>query len=480
MFSVLAFDLGATSSRGIVFSIINGNITQQEVYRFTGYKYFDSTKNAYFWNINDIISQIKSIILTASIKYDIQSIGIDSWGCDFVLLDSHNHKLMDPLCYETMLMNENYNICEELPEYFFEITGIPNSPINTSSQLIYLKRNYPEIISQAHSLLMIPDYILFLLTGCKYSESSIASTTQLFDLEKRTWSKNLVDYLEIPMKIFPKIILPFSRIGYFEINDSTSIPIHSIVSHDTACAVFTIPESSSPIYFISSGTWSIIGEKNEIGLLKSKGLSTSYSYEQAGDGKILKLKNILGMWYIEKVANEMQNTTNEHFNIPDIQELLMKKIPKNNVIDLDKIKLSSHNNISKSLIKIYGKYGHMESIDIFQIIYQNLAFKYADILSDLNHNKYPIFIFGGGSKSKFMNQLITNITQSKVIPIYDEASALGNSIAQFIALNLIKPKDEAYKLLKNIFDLKEYTPINNPIFNEYHLIYINNKRGNAK
>lgn len=213
MTTVLSFDLGATSARGVLFSLSNGKIIEEKIYRFTDYQLIDATRNTIHWNIDKLISEIKQIIMIASSEYCIESIGFDTWGCDFGLLDASGKLIMPPLCYQTMLKEENLHYGLSLPSIFQERTGIPNASINTSSQLLYLKDHYPEVLKKAAHLLMMPDLIHYLLTGAIWTESSIASTSQLFDINQNQWALDLVKLLGISTSLFSTIVLPYTQIG---------------------------------------------------------------------------------------------------------------------------------------------------------------------------------------------------------------------------------------------------------------------------
>ncbi|MCC1500514.1 FGGY family carbohydrate kinase, partial [Enterococcus hirae] len=320
MSTILAFDLGATSARGIVFSLMNGQIKEEKVYRFTDYQVIDPNKDEIHWNIEKIMTNIKEIITLATTEYVIESIGIDTWGCDFGLIDKKGQLVLPPLCYQTMLKEPNLHYGGDLPTHFHERTGIPNASINTSSQLLYLKEHYPEQLNKASTLLMMPDLIHFLLTGTILTESSIASTSQLFDIDKHQWASDLIEQLGISPSLFSTIVLPYTKIGLINLAEK-QLPIHSVMSHDTASAIFALPTNDHSCFFLSSGTWSVLGEKSERGILVNHPLDTNYSYEQAGDGKILKLKNMLGMWFIEEAlafSNQTQSIT-----IQQIQDMLL-------------------------------------------------------------------------------------------------------------------------------------------------------------
>lgn len=472
MRTILAFDLGATSARGIVYCLDNGILQEKEVHKFTDYQIF-AQKNEIRWDINKIVIEIQKIIEITSTNYALESIGFDSWGCDFGLINRAGELMMPPLCYQTMLQEKNLHYGMNLPDHFRLRTGISNASINTSSQLLYLKENYPELLEQAEHLLMIPDLIQYLLTGSILTESSIASTSQLFDIQKQQWAFDLIAELEIPTKCFSTIVLPYTKIGFVKTEKDT-IPIHSVMQHDTASAIYALPTSDHASYFLSSGTWSVLGQKAESGLILRHPLETNYSYEQSGDGKILKLQNMLGMWFIEEALHEV-NQMNA-ISIQHIQVLLEKEPSIDFFFDNQDASFLGKGLFIPELRK-YGKQHNLPLLDstgkLFLAIYQNLAFKYAYTFSCLmGENRKTIFLFGGGSKSEFLNQLTADLTKCTVAVCYSESSALGNALAQFLALKAIRTREEIVLLVNDNHPPEYFLPRRNEAFEHSYQHYI--------
>lgn len=468
MKTVLAFDLGATSARGVVYSLENKQLIEQEVYRFQNYQLVNQQTEEIFWDIRKIIQEIQQIVKDASLTYDIESIGFDTWGCDFGLLNAAGELILSPLCYQTMLQEKNHHYGRDLPERFRLKTGIANASINTSSQLLYLKEHYPKELEDAESLLMIPDLIHYLLVGTQLSESSIASTSQLFDLKKQHWAIDLIEELGIKPSLFSTIVLPYTPIGRIQ-TDEKEIPIFSIMSHDTASAVYALPTNESDCYFLSSGTWSILGQKTEPGLLLQQALSTTYSYEQSGDGKLLKLQNMLGMWFIE----EALQTTD--LSIQEIQKIIVENAPQPFFFDIDDPRFLGKGTFVSAL-KEYGEAKNFPPLDtsrsLFLAIYQNLACKYAQTFEALMRQPFqPIFLFGGGSKSAFLNQLTANLTRCVVKVCHSESSALGNALAQLFAIKAIRTREELVTIVETYKKVVVYSPQANQQFEQIYLPY---------
>lgn len=471
MTAVLAFDLGATSARGIVYRLENGYLEEAEVFRFDQYQYYLSSSKEYHWDMRKIKRNIKKIIAKAYHQYQIQSIGFDTWGCDFGLIDENNQLVMDPLSYQTMLLQENSHYGRDLPDLFRQKTGIENASINSSSQLIYLKEKHPEKIKKAKKLLMMPDLIHFLLTGSLLSETSIASTSQLFDLEKNNWSCELLKKIDIDPALFSTIVLPYTQVGTVPI-EQAAIPVYSVMQHDTASAVYALPSTEHTSIFLSSGTWSVLGKKEESGISLRHPLQNGYSYEQSGDGKILQLKNLLGMWYIEEALTAIQKK--HSLTIEDLQPLNNTK-PISFYFDTGDHRFSKKGEFT-ALLESYGQkqgYSRLSSPqELITTIYQNLAFKYTMIFEGLiTQSPQTIFLFGGGSRSSWLNQLLADLTKCTITVCYPESSALGNALAQYTSLNEIKSQEELIMLVANYAPLKHYHPKKNDSFEDAYKIY---------
>lgn len=449
MNTVLAFDLGATSARGIVYTFSSGRLEEKEIYRFTDYQIFHQEKPEMYWNFPKLLKEIKTIISIAAQSYQIDSIGFDSWGCDFGLINKEGELVMLPLCYQTMLFEENLHYGHDLPPCFQEKTGIANASINTSSQLLFLKEHYPDALLNADKLLMIPDLIHYFLTGQVLAESSIASTSQLFDMKQQQWSLELIKKLALPPTLFSTIVLPFTKVGDFK-TEKYSIPIHSVIQHDTASAVYALPTNEDTNYFLSSGTWSVLGQKTERGLILENPLDNQYSYEQAGDGKVLKLQNLLGMWFIEEALQEVN--AKQPLTIQEVQTMLAENQPLRFFFN-NQDPIFSNKGKFVATLKKYGEENQFPLLktasQLFLTIYQNLVFKYVHVFTNLMDKPgKTIFLFGGGSKSSFLNQLIADLTQCQVAVCTSESSALGNALAQLAALNFLRTRDNLVAVIQ--------------------------------
>jgi len=309
-FPALAIDIGASSGRHILGHLEDGKLILQEIYRFpngmkeqNGHKCWD-TENLF----GHILTGMKKCRELGAIP---ATVGIDTWGVDFVLLDKDGKKLGDAVGYRD---NRTDGIDKEvlrlIPEQeLYRRTGIQKSNINTIYQLMAVKTQTPELLQQAETMLMIPDYFNFLLTGVQSTEYTIASTTQLLNPYTREWDRELINMLGFPQKLFGKIRQPGTVLAPLspEIAKEVGYNCHVIVtpSHDTASAVLAVPSSNTDSLYISSGTWSLMGTQLTAPLCTEECRKANLTNEGGYGGTVRFLKNIMGLWMIQSVRREL-------------------------------------------------------------------------------------------------------------------------------------------------------------------------------
>ncbi|WP_198957398.1 rhamnulokinase [Paenibacillus selenitireducens] len=265
---VLAFDFGASSGRAILGTFDGERITLEEVHRFSN----DPVRinGTLYWDVLRLFHEIKQGMLLAHHQGGFDSIGIDTWGVDFGLIDEHGCLLENPIHYRDQRTNGLLQRCSDWisNDQFYAITGNQFMEINTAYQLRSLVEQRPHLLERAHKLLLMPDLFNYLLTGEMQTEYTIASTTQLMDAHERIWSQPVIEALEIPDRLFTDIVQPNTIIG--TLSDSIAselgippVPVISVASHDTQSAVMAVPTKDKDFVFISCGTWSLIGTELE-------------------------------------------------------------------------------------------------------------------------------------------------------------------------------------------------------------------------
>ena len=306
MKKVLVFDIGASNGRAMLATFNGETIFLEEIYRFSNDAV--TINGSMFWDILYLFRQIMLGIIKCVLNghKDIISIAFDTWGVDFALLDKDGDLLSNPYHYRdkrTQNIDKHIEKRLGLNELYMQ-SGIQNMWFNTSFQLLAMIMSKRLQLERAEHLLMIPDLIGYFFTGVIRNEFSVASTTQLFDINLMRWNDALIRSLNVPSKIFGQVIQPGEKLGRIKEELAQELGIEpldiiAVASHDTASAVIAIPQTSKNIGFISSGTWSIIGIELEKPIINKKALEYGFSNEGLMQGKIKFLKNVMGLWLLQ-------------------------------------------------------------------------------------------------------------------------------------------------------------------------------------
>jgi rhamnulokinase/L-fuculokinase len=282
--NVLAFDFGASSGRAMIGSFDGEKIALEEKHRFSNDPVF--LNDTLFWDTPRQIYEIKQGILKCGKNAAIESIGIDTWGVDFGLIDKNGYLLENHVHYrDTRTRGQIGEVAKIVPRSeLYARTGIQFEEFNTIYQLYSLVKSRPELIERVQSLLLTPDLFNYFLTGEKRTEYTIASTTQLLDVNARSWDFDLIDRLNIPRGIFTGIIEPGSISGRLSESVCSELNVQSanvisVASHDTASAVVAVPATGDDFVFLSSGTWSVLGIESDRPILTKASLERDFSNE---------------------------------------------------------------------------------------------------------------------------------------------------------------------------------------------------------
>lgn len=475
--NVLAIDLGATSGRAILGVLDNGTIELNEISRFNNYS--NHEEDEITWNINKIMKEIFSAMVKAEKKYGFDSIAVDTWGVDIGLLDSEGDLIRNPVHYRD---ERNKGMIDEAIKKMslrdlYDGSGIQIMEINTLFQLLQLKKNEPEVYDKTSSMLLMPDLINYLLAGKKYAEKSIASTTQLFNPKTLQWNEELIKDFGLKENLFPPILSPGKEIGVIKdsILKELNIPakkVISIASHDTASAVLSVPSKDDNFTFLSSGTWSLLGQQLNEPIINDETFALNVANEVGADDKITFLSNITGMWILEECKKYYANQGIK-YSYKDIMDLSAEVKNNNTFIDVDDEAFVSPNEMPAK-IKKYAKNTKQEIPDtpaeIFRVIYESLALKYKFIETKVSNSTKldleKLYIVGGGSKANILNQMTADAMNKRVIAGPSEATSMGNVIMQFYTLGYIATIDEAKSIVGNLDEVREYSPESTELWND--------------
>ena len=423
----LAIDIGASSGRHIIGYMDNGELKLEEIYRFKNGPV--SFNNHLIWDIDYLFDEVKEGIKIAIEKYkDIVSMSIDTWAVDYVLLE--NDKTIYPVyAYRDDRTDLSVKEVSKIMKYedMYKITGCQFQKFNTVFQLYRDKMEGR--LDKATDFLMIPEYLIYRLTGKKVKEITNASTTGIYDYNKKEYSDVIIDKLGLKKSLFKEVIGSYETVGYFtkEIEDEVkgNILVKLCATHDTGSAVEGIKLKDNSIY-ISSGTWSLLGVKRDELLISDESFKYNYSNE-LGPTYVRLQKNIMGLWITQNLKKELNKGFVE---LADMAE----ESTYNELFNVNDDRFFSPTNTKDSIIG-YFKEKNMElpknDKDIIRSTYRSLAYSYKEAIDELEtitNNKYDyLYIVGGGAQNKFLNKCIMEFIKNKeiiILPI--EATSIGN------------------------------------------------------
>lgn len=467
---VLAFDFGASSGRAMIGTFDGEKIELEEIHRFSNDPVL--INNVLYWDTLRQLFEIKLGITKAVNNGGFLSIGIDTWGVDFGLIDENGDMIGNPVHYRD---ERNDGMMEELfkvipSEELYDKTGLQFMRFNTIFQLYYLAKHKPEVLEKAKKLLFMPDLFAYFLTGETNSEYTILSTSQLLDPKKGEIIWDELEKLGIPKDIFPPVVDAGTCIGKLsdEICKELGAPkadFIAVASHDTASAVVSVPALKPGFVYISCGTWSLMGTELDSPVINE--LSAKYNVtNEGGFGRTTRfLKNIMGLWLIQESRRQWQREGID-VSFAQLEEEALACQPFRSFIDPDANDFVSPGNMPER-VRDFCKRTNQQVPEtrgqIMRCIYESLAMKYRNvfaILTEATEKKYnAIHIVGGGTKDKFLCQLTANACNVDVVAGPIEATALGNVAVQLIGLKEIANLAEARKVISNSFEPKNYNPI---------------------
>lgn len=465
MNKVLAFDMGATSIRGIVGYIADGKLITEEVMRMS-----HSIKNKdgrLYWDFDAILDKIVNTIIE---NKDVSCIGIDTWGVDFGMIDKDGELIDTPFSYR----DEKYSIGrEEAKSKISELEIFKNSgnqimTINTVFQLLTLKKLNPDIYEKADKLLMMPDLIFYMLTGKKVGEETIWSTTGLYDMGKKKVSDTIFEKLELKKSLVPEIVKATEVVGNtkdsrIEVLKSLNIDVIPVCTHDTASALLmTDSFLDEDSMFLSCGTWSLIGSAVDECIITDEAYENNLTNELGFDSKPMFFKNITGLYLLEKYKSQLEKKLGRKISFDEISAYvngLDKKLP---TIDMDAEVFARESIDVKTEIDkfVENNGGNIpeDEFDYFAVIYESMVNKYIEVKTDiekiLHKNFKRIHIIGGGAKSSVLTSMIANKMGVAVKAGPYESSALGNILLSLLHMKEVKDLKTGIELILGSCEIK--------------------------
>lgn len=479
----LAIDLGATSGRAIVGTIKDGLLELNEINRFANP--IINIQERSYWNLYHLYNEIlNSIRYTVEKGIKISSLGIDTWGVDFVCFGKDGELLRMPYSYRDI---KNIGAADEFfkrvpKETVYKKTGNQIMDINSLFQLDTQRRNESSIFPQIDKILFTPDALAYLLTGNMVTEYTIASTSQMVNPHEKKFDKDLLDAIGLSEDNFAPIVFSGTKIGTLsetvkQATGAGDIDVIAVAGHDTASAVFAIPAKDDNFAYLSSGTWSLMGVESEHPVITDEAYDLNFTNEGGADGSIRLLKNSCGMWLIEQCKKEWDKENK--LTYPEIVDAAQKAKPFQCFINTDSDLFSSPDSMIESIqeyCKNTNQYVPQSIGEIARCIYESLAFRYRQNLEELKQlHSRPIerlHIIGGGSNNNLLNQFTANSIGIEVLAGPCEATAMGNIMLQAKAKGLVNNKAEVRQIVAASTELTQFTPQNADVWNNHYNNYL--------
>ena len=488
-----AVDLGATSGRTIIGHLEKDAFNLEEVTRFPNN--LIEQGGHFYWDIYALyFEMIRGLKEVARRGLEITSIGIDTWGVDFVLIGEDNAILRNPRAYRdpiTFEAMDDYlkNVLSRREVY--DITGIQLMNFNSLFQLYAMKQEGNAALKHAQKILFVPDALSWMLTGEEVCEYTIASTSQLLDPRSKELDEKLLSSLGLTRQLFGKMVQPGTVIGTLteEVQKMTglgAVPVIAVAGHDTGSAVAAVPAKDEHFAYLSSGTWSLMGIETQEAIINDLSYERNFTNEGGIEGTTRFLKNICGMWLYERcrkewaasaIAMEQAAAALSH---PELQGSAMQVEAFRSLINPDDPLFANPASMLEA-IRQYCRQTHQAvpetPAEICRCIFDSLAMRYKQVFQWLQEfSSTPLnilHIIGGGSLNQYLNQFTANATGVTVLAGPQEGTAIGNIMLQAKSAGIVKDIWEMRKIIANSLQLVKYEPQDQAVWDAAFETYLN-------
>ena len=480
-----AVDLGATSGRTIIGSISNGKFDLEEVTRFPNN--LIETGGHFYWDIYALyFEMIRGLKEVASRGLQITSIGIDTWGVDFVLIGDDGAILRNPRSYRdpiTFDAMDDYLKHVISRQEVYDVTGIQFMNFNSIFQLYAMQREQNSALRQAAKILFVPDALSWMLTGNAVCEYTIASTSQLLDPRTKQLDERLLASLQLSRSKFGRMVSPGSVIGVLtdEVQKLTGlgpVPVIAVAGHDTASAVAAVPAKNEQFAYLSSGTWSLMGIETKDAVINERSYELNFTNEGGVEGTTRFLKNICGMWLYERCRKEWPEEVRQ-LSHPELQGSAMTIEPFRSIINPDDDLFANPSSMIEAIqtyCKNSGQPVPETPAEICRCIFDSLALRYRQVFQWLKEfssfDLSVLHIIGGGSLNKFLNQFTANSLGVQVLAGPQEGTAIGNIMLQAKASGLVSDIWEMRRIIANSLQLVKYEPTDKALWDQGYEKYM--------
>jgi rhamnulokinase len=470
--SFLAFDLGASSGRGILGRFDGSILKIEEIHRFPNEPV--AMAGHLYWDFPRLYREVLAGMRAASGlagSDGIAALGMDTWGVDYGLLDAQGELIGNPYHYRDArtdgMFEEVFKRIDRSSLY--RETGTAFMRFNTIFQLMDTVIRKPRMLEEATDFLFTPDLFAKFLTGRKVAEYSIASTSQLMEAARPVWSGKVMDAIGIPVRLFPEIVQAGTVVGPLlgSVREETglgAVPFVAVAAHDTGSAVAAVPGKPGEVAFISSGTWSLMGFESPTPLITDDSFAWGYTNEGGAWGGKRVLKNIMGLWIIQE-CKRVWDAKNEKHSFGELADMADRAPAFRSLIDPDDERFFPTCDMPSRIRDFCRETGQSVPEDagsMARCIFESLALKYRFALEQLEaiagKRFSALHVVGGGSKNTVLNRYTANAIGRPVIAGPGEATAIGNLIVQAIALGAVAGPDEARDLVIRSFPTETLVP----------------------
>lgn len=473
-----AFDLGATSGRSILATLSDNKLELKELTRFPNK--IIRVHDKYYWDILALFDELKNgLKVVSSLGVKIDSIGIDTWGVDFVLLGADGSILSQPRSYRDPYTNG-------IPEEYFkmiprkelyDLTGIQIMNFNSLFQLFAAKKEDFTALNCATDLLFIPDALSYMLTGKEVCEYTIASTSQLLNPRSKNFEAKLFEAIGVDPSIMQPVVMPGEMIGYVLENTAKEcgigkVPVVAVAGHDTASAVAAVPAENENFAYLSSGTWSLMGIEVKEPIITAESYEMNFTNEGGVDGTIRFLKNITGMWLLEQCRKEWE-AEGKTYTYPEIVSMSNSVEGFQSMIDLDDASFANPESMTTAIACYCQKTKQKAPVsdaDYIRCIFDSLALKYRYVLESLKRiapfEIEKLHVIGGGSQNRLLNQATADSIGIPVVAGPCEATAIGNVMLQAKGIGLVNSLQEMRDVVKNSVAPEVFMPENTDLWDK--------------
>ena len=479
-----AVDLGATSGRTILGTLGDSGLTLRELTRFPNH--IIQVSGHFYWDIFALYHEIiEGLKVVASEKIDIQSIGIDTWGVDFVCFGNDGEVLRSPYCYRdphTVGSMDAY-FKEVSKERVYDLTGIQFMNFNSLFQLYTMDRAGSTALKAADKILFMPDALSYLLTGKMVTEYTIASTSQILNPRIKRFEKELLDVCHVSLDKFADFVFPGTHIGTItsDVQKQTGlgpIPVIAVAGHDTASAVAAVPAQDECFAYLSSGTWSLMGIEAQEPIIDSRSFEGNFTNEGGVEGTTRFLKNICGMWLLERSRAEWK-ACGEPYSYDFIYANTPNVAPFRSLINPDAPCFANPENMVEAIrnyCRVTGQIVPETVPEVCRCIFESLAMRYKQIFQTLCEMApfaiKTLHIIGGGCQNILLDQLTANAAGVPVVTGPIEGTAIGNIMLQAKAAGIVNDIQSMRSLISKSIDTDCYQPKDTALWNEAYKKYL--------